>query len=387
MRTDNQRGFALPAAIGALVIIGILVTAGFFMARQELRIGVASNHANMAVNIAQMGANEVMANWNGYQLGLITPWDSSVINGAAPGGTWRVRVINANNYVYRINATGEVTQGGALWAGATRDIGIIARMLFADIDPPGALTTRGNVTVQGTASIDGGNQVPPGGWGPYCTTVPTDDGAGVVTDAGGTVETKGTGSVNGDPPTVQDPTIVDETFTNFGNLSWTDLTTLAQIEGKVISHISTLNNTFPQLDGGGACDEVPVDNWGDPQVPTNPCGAYFPLIYHGGNLTIQSNGYGQGILLIEGDLDLRGGYHFYGIIITQGAFATGAGGATVYGAVLAGNDLILDQTATGGAQIIYSRCAVRRAVLNNANLSRARPLATRSWVDLSAVTN
>jgi hypothetical protein len=260
-------------------------------------------------------------------------------------------------------------------------------MLFADIDPPGALTTRGNVTVQGTASIDGGNQVPPGGWGPYCTTVPTDDGAGVVTDAGGTVETTGTGSVDGDPPTVQDPTIVDETFTNFGNLSWTDLTTLAQIEGKVISHISTLNNTFPQLDGGGACDEVPVDNWGDPQVPTNPCGAYFPLIYHGGNLTIQSNGYGQGILLIEGDLDLRGGYHFYGIIITQGAFATGAGGATVYGAVLAGNDLILDQTATGGAQIIYSRCAVRRAVLNNANLSRARPLATRSWVDLSAVTN
>jgi hypothetical protein len=111
------------------------------------------------------------------------------------------------------------------------------------------------------------------------------------------------------------------------------------------------------------------------------------LIYHGGSPRIQSNGFGQGILLVEGDLDIRGGYTFYGIIITQGAFSTGAGGATIMGAVLAGNDLILDQTATGGAQIIYSRCAVTRAVLNNANLSRARPLATRSWVDLTAVTN
>jgi len=387
MSTDNRQGFALPAAIGALVIIGILVTAGFFMARQELRIGVASNHAAMAVNIAQMGANEVMANWNGYQLGLITPWDSSVITGTAQGGNWSVSVVNANSYVYRITATGEVTEGGALWAGATRRIGIVARMLFADIDPPGALTTRGNVEVKGTAGIDGTNQTPTG-WGPYCTTVPTNDAAGVVTDAGGTVTTQGSATVDGNPPSVQDPTIVDETFTDFGNLTWTDLTTLAQIEGKDITTGlgNNINNTYPQLDGGGNCDEVPLDNWGD-ITPTNPCGAYFPLIYHGGSPSIQSNAFGQGILLVEGDLHIQGGYTFHGIIITQGAFTTGAGGATIMGAVLAGNDLVLDQTATGGAQIIYSRCAVRRAVLNNANLSRARPLATRSWVDLTAVMN
>jgi hypothetical protein len=383
---DDQRGFALPAAIGALVIIGILVTAGFFMARQELRIGVASNHANMAVNIAQMGANEVMANWNGYQLGLITPWDSSVITGTAAGGNWRVSVVNANSYVYRITSTGEVTEGGALWAGATRTVGIVARMLFADINPPGALTTRGNVTVQGTAGIDGTNQTP-GAWGPYCTTVPTDDAAGVVTDAGGTVDTKGSGAVDGNPPSVQDPGIVASTFTDFGNLTWAELTALAQIEGKDVTTAlgTNITSTAPEV-AGGLCDESVASNWGD-ITPTNPCGAYFPLIYHGGSPRIQSNGFGQGILLVEGDLDIRGGYTFYGIIITQGAFSTGAGGATIMGAVLAGNDLILDQTATGGAQIIYSRCAVTRAVLNNANLSRARPLATRSWVDLTAVTN
>ena len=91
MTTRRRAGFAMPAVIGALVIIGILVTAGFYMARQELRIGVASNHANMAVNIAQAGANEVMANWNGYQLGNIAPWDSTTITGTTQGGNWSVK--------------------------------------------------------------------------------------------------------------------------------------------------------------------------------------------------------------------------------------------------------------------------------------------------------
>lgn len=387
--TNDRRGFALPAAIGALTILGILVTAGFFMARQELRIGVASNYSNMAANIAQMGTNEVMANWNGYQLGLITPWDSAVINGTAAGGNWQVRVVNANGYVYRITARGDVTEGGGMWAGASRTITVVARMLFADIDPPGALTTMGNVEVKGTSSITG-QDTTPGTWGPWCTTVPSGDLAGVVTDAGGTVTTSGAGTVNGTPPTVQDPAVVSDTFTDFGNLSWAQLVALAQAEGNDITVPAgtQINNTAPVLDlSTGLCDESVWNNWGDPLVPTSPCGAYFPLIYHGGSVRIQSSGFGQGILLIEGDLDLRGGYTFYGIIIAQGAFSTGAGGATVYGAVLAGNDLLLDQTATGGGQIIYSRCAVTRAVLNNANLSRARPLATRSWVDLSATMN
>jgi len=384
MKIRNERGFALPAAIGALVIIGILVTAGFFMARQELRIGVASNHANLAVNIAQMGANEVLANWNGYQLGNILPWDSTTITQTVPGGQWTVKIHNANDYVYRLSSTGEVTRGGALWAGASRTIGIVTKMLFADINPPGALTTRGNVEVKGTAAIDGTN-TDPTNWGPYCSTLPTDDAVGIVTDAGGTVTVSGTGSVDGDPPTTSDPAIVADTFTDFGNLSWADLTALAQAEGKVITGYGNITTVGPVVTAG-RCDDTVLLNWGD-TIPGNPCGAYFPLIYHGSDVSIQSGDFGQGILLVEGDLDLRGGFHFYGIIIAQGSFSTGAGGAFVYGAVLAGNDLTLDQTATGGAQIVYSRCAVTRAVLNNANLSRSRPLSERSWVDLTSVQN
>ena len=91
--------------------------------------------------------------------------------------------------------------------------------------------------------------------------------------------------------------------------------------------------------------------------------------------------------MVEGDLDLRGGFLFYGIIIVQGNFETQGNGNRIIGAVMAGNGLLDDQSITGGSEVTYSKCAIQRAILNNASLSRARPIAQRSWLDLSAVVN
>ena len=387
MRTSDQRGFALPAAIGALVIIGVLVTAGFFMAQQELRIGVASHHANMAVNIAQAGANEVMGNWNGYQLGNIAVGADTTITDTIATGIWEVSIRNANNFVYFMTSRGTVTEGGARWAGASRSIGIVTKMIFADIDPPAALTTRGKTVVKGNALVNGTNTVPPS-WGPYCTAFSTNDTTGVLTNDTSIIATSGKGAMAGSPPYDQDSTIVDSTFTNFGNMDWAELTALAQAEGKDITAVGTnINGTGPVLTGTGRCDESVLTNWGD-TIPTAPCGSYFPLIYHGGpSLRIQSGGQGQGILLVDGTLDLRGGFLFYGIIIVQGDFETQGSGNRIIGAVMASNGLLDEQSITGGSEITYSKCTVQRAILNNASLSRARPLEQRSWVDLTAVAN
>lgn len=389
MTTRDERGFALPAAIGALVIIGILAIAGFYMARQELRIGVAGKHANMAVNIAQAGANEVMANWNGYRLGNVPVWGDTVITGTAPGGSWSVSIANANGFVYFLRATGVVTEGGPLWAGASRMIGISAKILFADINPPAALLTRGQVRVGGAATIDGANWTPPA-WEPYCAGLEANDTTGVLVDdsTGGNPTVIGAAAdIRGSPPSDQDPGIVDSTFTNFGNLTWSELVAVAQIEGLDVTSYTTINNTAPDPEPpAGPCNMSALLNWGD-TIPTNPCGTYFPLIYHGGNLDIQSAGYGQGILLVEGDLSIRGGYTFFGIIITQGRFSTGVGLNRVVGSVMASNAADLNETVSGTSSISYSRCAITRAVLNNSALSRARPLEQRSWVDLSAAVN
>jgi hypothetical protein len=388
-RIDRRRGgFALPAVLGALVIIGILATAGFYTSRQELRIGVASAHTNLAVNIAQAGVNEVMANWNGYQLGNILPWSDTTLTDTISDGIWTVSIANANDFVYFLTATGEVTRGGDMWSGARRTIGLSAKILFADIDPPAALTTRGKVKVGGTGDIDGTNHTP-ALWAPYCTTVPPNDTTGVMVDdsTGGNPSTGGAATIGGSPPADEDSTLVDSSFTIFGDMTWNELTLFAQQDGKEITSLGTnITVTEPVLDGSGRCDTDVLTNWGD-SLPLTPCGAYFPLIYHAGNVDIQSTGYGQGILLVEGDLRIRGGYTFFGIIITQGTFTTGSGVNRVVGAVMASNAADLGQTFTGTALIEYSRCAVTRAVLNNAALSRARPLEERSWVDLSGAFN
>lgn len=387
MNTPRQpNGFALPAAIGGLVIVGVLVTAGFYMARQELRIGVASKHAAMAVNVAQMGANEIMANWNGYRLGNIPVWGDTTISQTVDGGIWTVTIRNLNGTVYYLEAEGEVTEGGAMWAGATRRIGIVTRMLFADITPPAALTTRGSTVVKGNAEVHGEDTDPPG-WGGYCPG-PKVDKPGVLTNDTTDVGTSGKGMITGSPAFDEDSTIVDSTFTHFGNMNWDDLVAMAKAEGKNVTGLgATVNNTAPDSTGS-VCNTSPLTNWGDPRNPAASCGNYFPLIYHGGpDLRIQSGGFGQGILLVDGNLDLRGNFVFHGIIIVQGSFETQGSGNRILGGVLASNANFDDQDLTGGSVTTNSTCAVQRAILNNASLSRARPLAQRSWVDLSAVTN
>lgn len=391
MLTTDTRGYAMPAAIGGLVIVGVLVTAGFYMARQEVRIGVASKHSAMAVNIAQAGANEIMANWNGFNLGNIPIGDDTTLVGTMNAGDWEVTVRNLNGFVYFISAAANVTEGGAMWAGANRRIGIVTRIIYAQINPPAALMTRGTVTLRGGAAVDGTDS-DPDEWTGYCPGT-TENKPGVLTNDTSVVTTEGSSTLEGDPPKDQDSTIVDSTFTNFGDMDWAELTDLAQAEGKDVTSLgSTITQTLPDSTGPGECNESTLSNWGDPLEPAAACGSYFPLIYWGGtgdppHLTINSNGYGQGVLLVDGNLTLKGGFVFYGIIIVQGAFITEGSGARIVGGVMASNsDLNLDDIA-GSSVVQQSTCASQRAILNNSSLSRARPLTTRSWVDLTNVTN
>jgi hypothetical protein len=290
--------------------------------------------------------------------------------------------------VYFLTATGNVTRGGAMWAGASRTLGLSAKILFADINPPAALTTRGTVDVKSGAATINGNDYTPPTFGPYCTGLTPHDTTAVLLDddQGGTNPISGTKGLTGTPMVAEDSTIVDETFTTFGDMDWAELTAFAQIDGKDVSGVGSFNGIGPTLTGL-QCNTSDLLNWGDPLNPLSPCGAYFPLIYRNGDLVVQSNSVGQGILLVDGNFEMRGGFSFYGIVIVQGTFTTGNGGANVYGAVMASNADLNTQAFSGTGNIQYSQCAVQRAVLNNAALSRARPTAERSWVDLSAAIN
>src|SRR5690606_16394634 len=172
---------------------------------------------------------------------------------------------------------------------------------------------------------------------------------------------------------------------NFGDIDFDDLKANAdKIFPPGTSPITTLG---PKVDSSGECDYGDRFNWGAPTLPDHACHFYFPNIYAEGNLKIAASGSGQGILLVEGDLELTGGMNFYGITIVKGRLNTKGNGGHLNGVTLvfSGGELAADETIVlGHAQVNFSSCAIERAIKNNPLTSRLKPIAQRSWMDITA---
>jgi len=128
-------------------------------------------------------------------------------------------------------------------------------------------------------------------------------------------------------------------------------------------------------------------NWGEPlrtasgAITLVPgCKHHFPIIYSDGNLVINGNGRGQGILLINGDLKINGTFDFYGIVIARDDVERGTGTANIYGAVFSRNADVGDNSFWSGTQNVnYSQCAIENALRGSAILTR---VGERHWTQL-----
>lgn len=379
----GARGFALPAVVGALVVIGILVLTGYFIASQEMRAGRASANAQIAFYLAERGTNEVINDWTAATMLALPEWSGTTLTGSEPEGAWSVDVMRLATRLFYLDATGTVTEGGTELSGATHRTGLIVRLFSAALDPPAALTTRGGVAMKGAASVHGEDTNPPG-WLGLCLS-PLGDKPGIMADDTTQIDYS-PGDITGTPTLVEDTTINDSIFTSFGELDWAQLVALANLDVTPLG--SNISGTEPDTTATGVCTKTTLNNWGNPVEPAAACGDYFPIIYHAGpSVRIQSGGVGQGILLVDGDLDLRGNFVFNGVVIVQGEFQTQGSGNRILGGVMASNADLEEQSLVGGSEVQYSSCAIERAILNNDALTRARPLETRSFMDLSTVMN
>lgn len=387
LSNDARDGFALPAAVFGLVVVGVLVTGGFYIARQESRIGVAADHAARAFYLAERGVNEVLANPEVSLLNAIGMWGDTAVAGATDEGIWEVEITRMASRTYFLDGTGRITRGGRILGGANRRVGLVAKLFTAVIDPPAALATQGDLWVGGSSEIIGLDSNPDA-WGGLCSEDDLEDKAGILIDDVDNISTSGNKyDVDGSPAIEEDPTLTIDKLLQFGDLTFDDLAKFASIE---FTSSETITNTLPDsmlVDGSWVCRTNNKYNWGDPLNPGAVCGNHFPIIYAHQNLNINSSAAGQGILLIEGDLKLQGGFQFYGPVIVKGTLSTAGTGGHVNGGVIAANVNLDTSTVLGNALVQYSTCAVTRALLNNRDLTQLRPLAQRSWVDLSNVTN
>ncbi|MBI1723746.1 MAG: hypothetical protein HYR48_07550 [Gemmatimonadetes bacterium] len=376
----NERGFALVAAVFALVIIAALVTGAFFAARQELRTGRSSQTFQRAFGAAEAGLNNTVADWQTGQWNAMAPGDSATISDTLPSntGSYAGTVRRLNNELFLIRTVGTDPSGAS-----QRTLATLVRLLKIEMNFPASLTTRGDLKLGGSSLIDG-RDAPPSGWA--CPLTGLDTLPGVTTPDPSRITTSGCSApggdykcIIGDPDVKTDTTINDSTFFKFGDV---DFDELAEMATKVYppGDIGPLNQIAP-LGTATTCQTNVLDNWGEPYRPGTVLGClnYFPIIYVEGNLQL-TGGRGQGILLVGGNLNVQGGFEFFGPVIVRGVLTTGGTGGHFSGGVMAANVDLTDQSSIlGDAVVTYSSCAVNEALKFNAP---GRILRNRSWAEI-----
>jgi hypothetical protein len=371
---------ALAVAIFAMVVVGALVAGAFFAGTQEQRVGENQRRVQASFGVAEAGAQESVLNWDPATMNRRPQYPAesvAIANAPAPNGSG-----SYGGYSYRVgpnlflidvtgrdraSAAGAIAGGG----GARQRIGLITRVAPVDFGIKASLTTQGLVSMSGNANINGADQIPVG-WASCDPPGPPQAG---VRDNGGNVTESGSATVVGTPPVVNDPTVNNNTFTTFGGATY------AQLAARATVTIPSGNYSTDAVVTNGVCDKTVLTNWGDGMNPGSACANYFPIIHATGSISL-NNTQGQGILLVDGDLDIQGSYEFYGIVVIQGDFKTSGGGSTdahFWGGVMARNADLSVQNLSGHATLNYSSCSINAVLQATSPISMMR---SRGWVQL-----
>jgi len=370
-RTVRRDGMALVLALGAIVVIGAVVAGGFYVATRDVRTGRmttaqerAQLRAEHALNLAreQMESKKPQIATDGGMLVYVTAGNAIVTR--------------LNRDAYQISvALNEKANGGA--DRSNRRVSMLVVRRVPEMTFPGALTVRGTTQIGGNTEIDGTDQNP-SGWD--CPPA-GDSKPGIVTPSLGDLKTSGGGCnnfdcVSGEPHVLPSADAAkDETYFQYGNMTWAELVTYAR---KITP--GTYTQIEPVLRADGSCNTTLDANWGDPIKggASTACESYYPMIYVPGNLKLTGN-YGQGVLLVEGDLTVEGAFKFYGPVIVRGHLATQGTGGHFNGGVMAANVDFETNQALGDATINYSSCAIATALTNS---SPMLPVRQRSWAEM-----
>ena len=373
-----RRGTALLVTLVAVVVLAILSTGAVLGAMQDFRAGRNTLVEQRAFAVAEFGLNQEISRWDrarnlpppkGMAIGAIDSTNVFV----AQGDTARVKVQRLTETTFWVVSVGRANIGiGALEA--QRQTHMVVRIAYPTINPGGSIVTAGNITVKGSATISGVN-TNPAGW-TQCANIAGRDTFAITYATGKTV-------------TVQKPNMVtggmnesaaaadSNTYVRYGTESWNTLVANADIT-------LPAGNIGPEPVGTATtCDLSSTSNWGEPLRSGNGyvggCTDYFPIIYASGSLQL-TNGRGQGILLVNGDIRLAGNFQWFGLIIARDDITKGNGTFAMWGSIMSHNANVQDgNDVVGNSSFSYSRCAVESALRGSAILTRTKE---RSWVQL-----
>lgn len=402
LRTTSERGVALVVALFSMVVIGALVAGAFFVGRVEQVTGYNTVWAAQAGEAAEAGVGAVIATVEVAQLDPMPVYsEASPVELTLPTGTiagmpsltYNTSIRRLNLELFMVRSTGQrASPGGQVMA--SQSLAQLIRIARPTFSVNSAVTVQSPINFNGNSfAVTGMNGMPAGWTADECDGGPLDsnedDVVGIrsATTVGGTA--KELENVEGYPASTvdYDPTITSETFKDF--MDYTYNTLAGQPGVKTLPSTSTYTGVAPVVDATtspAVCDKTVLLNLGEPY--RNPpeagavteCNGYFPTAHGTGSSTKFAAGTrGQGILLIDGDLELVGGFEWSGIVLVKGQMKITGTGNKIHGAILTeGVDVTSSGSIGGNAQITFSRCAIAKAVQG---ASTPVPLA-RGWTQL-----
>ncbi len=394
-----RAGAALPTALLLLVVMTALGGGAFAMSRQSFRGGRNAMVEQRAFAVAEAGLNHQIGTWkqelNGVAASGGVPVDSTVTAAlwVANHDSALVRVTRLDPMLFWVQSFGRASIPNPQLQ-ATRTVGALVRIAYPTINPQGAITTNGDVTVQGNAfRADGTDRVPYAnsgtGWDPArCAGTTMANTYAIAVPPGAKVDAK-PDNLAGALKVLYTPAAADpNTYIAFGTETMNSLIENADKRydngNPDATHNLAGSGIQPALDPvDGTCRTSLASNWGEPNGgpgAVKACQSYFPIIYVRGSADIQGNGRGQGILIVDGDLKINGNFTWLGLVLVRDDLDKGNGNATITGAVMARNVDLQGGTVTGGSQTVsYSKCAVESALRGSAILIRVRD---RAWTQL-----
>ena len=417
---QSQQGVAMIMALGAIVIIGVLMGSVLFVSTQDYRVGSNTVRTARAAAAAELGLNRIPVDWNLADNARLKTGDTLKKAYTAPrGATATVVVTRLDGPFFWVVSEGYAGGQGSQ-ASARRRYGTLFRLNMPNMNFMGAITTQGNTTVSGNVTVNG-NDAAPAGWS-GCggtqnvagaaispTTTATFNGGSVTINGNVTVNgndsipggwtgcsvgqnvagaaispttsatVNGSVTLKGNPTVLTTPAAADSnTYFNYGNSNYQSLAASANLTYAG----GTLLNGIQPLIVGGVCqaNAIPA-NWGESNhtSPAGACDTYFPIIHVLGDLKV-TTGRGQGILLVDGDFTVAGNFTFDGAVIARGGLKMSGTGNKIVGAVMAASVSVDDDVSlSGNTSLLYSSCALQASLQASAYPAQAM---RRGWVDL-----
>lgn len=371
-RTSDERGVILIAALTLLAALTLVGATAFLVASTDVKVAGNFRTNQTALQVAMAGveqareilrqANATSTNTESFsdelaarvgsngQLNnpLATTDDLNVVTNNTSSASMTVGSSTVSYLVYLTNDSNDpngwlnttdankraLLTSIANGQGNSKAIVQAVIQVFPMVSSPSTIYTKGDVTGNGSSLIVSGNDACNGG---------------TNLDA---IYAKGDWDPNGTPT-------ITGAITEEGDL---DLNIAGMVSALKASANVTLTEDSQNQTYGSSTDFKIV--YSNTSSPNNVNGLSL------------SNVTGWGILIVDGDLELGGGFNWNGIILATGAVRLNGGGGpqqlNIQGQLLSGTSTVTDISLNGSNNIGYNSCYVKKATAQ-------APLKVLSW--------